>query len=850
MGPFHLGLAALLLVLTGLTVVRGRARERPSALLQVALALAVIVWAGASLSVVARDHGPGLEVRGYVLEAPSKGPAALTLGGGDAADVLLADPYADDVHLLVRWTDRGPEIWNASAHRRVEIDGREIHDVVLQPGAELTLGEHAIAIDAIGATWPSVTVRIDDGDPVRFRAPAGRGAIGATPKIGRRIRTRLAWIVVEEDGSVSMRRSPRPLPGSGPLAAIVMEGKEAVLTYASPSDRAQHPLLVTAPGAVPVRPADRWTSLQEGQLLTLGYSHFVVGVERSGRVALRSVGPPARLPWPGTDAVVLGAEPGLLAVGDADGRSLTLASLDPDGERGFLRTGGTYIEGEATRTRIALLAGDRAVVPVADGARMRLRVAARGTPSAALAGLASPSDEAAWKALGVLAVLYLLLAVASTRAGLLHARASGVFHGAAILFAIGLLCLYRLSEPDDPRRALLVLRQLRLGVFGLTCATGLAVAAAWRNARVPSVPGRLFRWLDGGAAGPRARWLYGVALGVLAAQLPFGEAGIAIPGFGSVQPIEIARTLLVVYLAYWTARAIEDKRDRVRGAEGLASRWRYMVHAVPVLGVLGLCYGLHDISPIAVFGAFLAVLYGASLVRPSLALWPPRAWRDHLGLEVVAVGAVLAGVSWVVLGDPSGTVAGRLRTWWDPWAHSGEAYQAVTALWATASGGIFGLGWTGENGVLPPAVQDDFIVALLAARSGVVGVTLLAATFGVVILSGVAALGADRPVAVEPADRERATVLAAAALWMLAIQVAVVLGSATGGLPVMGQPLPFVASAGSHLLFFCLPAVALVLTSARVRVPARARRAAPGPSWQPWDFESVSRHPITEEGVR
>ncbi|MCP4869180.1 MAG: FtsW/RodA/SpoVE family cell cycle protein [Proteobacteria bacterium] len=851
MGTFHLGLAALLLVLAGLTVVRGRNRERPSGWLQIALAAAVIAWAGASLSVVAKDHGPGLEVRGYVLEAPSEGPAALTLGSGEAADVPLADPYADDVHLVVRWTDDVPEIWNASAERRVEIDGRDIHDVVLEPGARLTLDGHEITVDSIGSTWPSVTVSIDDGEPMTFRAPAGRGAVGALPRIGGRIRTRLAWIVAEAEGGLSMRSAPRPLPGSGPLAAIVVEGNEAVLTFASATDRARHPIVVELADQAPFRPADRWTELIDGQLLTLGYSHFAVGVERSGRVSLRSVGPPARLPWPGADAVVLGAEPGLLAVGDADGTSLTLASLDPDGRRGFLRTGGTYVEGEASRTRIAMQAGDRALLPAAAGARMRLRVASRAGPSAALAGLTSPSDTAAWQALVVLAILYLVLTLAATRAGLLHARAAGVFHGSAILFAIGLLCLYRLSEPDDPRRALLVLRQLRLGVFGLTIASGLAIAAAWRNSRVPSVPGRLFRWLDGGAAGPRATWLYLAALAVLAAQLPFGETGIAIPGLGSIQPIEIARTLLVVYLAYWTARAIEDKRDRVRGAEGLAQRWRYMVHALPVLAVLGLCYGLHDISPIAVFGAFLAVLYGASLVRPSVALWPPRAWRDHLGVELLAVAAVLAGLSRLVLGDSSGTVAGRVRTWWDPWANSGEAYQAVTALWATASGGLFGLGWTGENGVLPPAVQDDFIVALLAARSGVVGVTLLAATFGVILLSGVAALGAERPVAEEPADRERAAVLSAATLWMLAIQAAVVLGSATGGLPVMGQPLPFVAAAGSHLLLFCLPAVGLVLTSARVRVPARARRpVAPTPSWQPWDFESVSRHSITEEGAR
>ncbi len=858
---FHAGLAGLLLVLALLTAVRGRS-ERPSVLLQLALALAVLGWAGASLSVVARDHGPGLEVRGYVLERPSEGPPVLSLGTADVADVPLADPYADDVHLMVRWTaDDRPEIWNASAARRVELDGRDIHDVVLRPGTRLFVDGHELRVQSVGARWPSVTLTIDDGEPVRFAAPFGRGAVAMLPKAGGRVRTRVAWLVrgpaADGDAGVELRSAPRPVPGTGPLAAVVLEGGEAVLTFASAQDRARHPVtVITAPSAPAdggFRPADRWTSLQDGQLLTLGYSHFAVGVERSGRVTLRAVGAPARIDWPADEAVVLGTEPGLLAVGDPDGASLTLASLDPDGVRGFRRTGGTYVEGDtASRSRVALLPGERALVPVADGARMRLGVAARATPAAALGALASPSDTATWRALVVVAVLYLLLTIAATRAGLLHARSAGAFHGAAILLAIGVLCLYRLSDPDDPRRAFLVLRQLRSAAFGLTLATVAAAAAAWRASRAPAIPGRLFRWLDGDARGPRATWLYLVALAVLAAQLPFGETGIALPGLGSVQPIEIARTLLVVYLAYWTARAIEDKRDRVRGTEGLAQRWRYMVHAVPVVAVLALCYGLQDISPIAVFVAFLAVLYGMSLVKPAVALWPPRAWRDHVGLELVAAVLVVAGVGALVLADPGGTVATRMRTWWDPWANSGEAYQAVTALWATASGGLGGLGWTGPNGVLPPAVHDDFVVALLAARTGVAGVTLLAATFGVVLLSGVAALGAPGAVAADPADRERATVLVAAVLWMLAIQAAVVLGSATGGLPVMGQPLPFVAAAGSHLVFFCLPAIALVLGATRVRVPARVRapRPATSPAWPAWEFDGVSFHSITEEGLR
>ena len=118
-------------------------------------------------------------------------------------------------------------------------------------------------------------------------------------------------------------------------------------------------------------------------------------------------------------------------------------------------------------------------------------------------------------------------------------------------------------------------------------------------------------------------------------------------------------------------------------------------------------------------------------------------------------------------------------------------------------------------------MKDDFILALLAARGGAAAVTLTAATFGLILVSGVVALGAEDP-AQPSARRERAGMLGGAMLWMLVIQAGVVLGSATGGLPVMGQPLPLVAAAGSHLLFFCIPAVAVVLSTSRERARDQA----------------------------
>ncbi len=817
-GDFHLAWAGLLALLCLLALHSGPTWKRgTNVAVQGLMGLCVLAWAGSTLLVIARDHGPGLEVQGYTLRPPSAGPRTLSLGTDARADVPLADGHADAVHAIVRWVDVDgslqPQIWNASARRRLEIDGHEAHDVALVPGTTLRWGDGELEVVG-GGLWPAVLARNGRGEMHRHAAGLGRGLVASLPFVGPRMRTTVGWLALEE-GLPVLHDAP-PLPGTGPVARVDLRGRVPWLSFSGPADRADHPLLVAPPGQAAFRPADAWRQLEDGQVLTMGHSRFAVGVAADRSVQLRTLGAPARMPWPDQDAVVLG-QPGVLAVGDAEGERLSLSLLGSGPAVGFRALRGVLHEGDSGAPQATLAAGQQVELPWADGVRVRLRSAARAEPAAALAGLASLDDQRSWRAFSVLAALYLLLVLATAWSGLLHSRNAGVLHGSALLLAVGLACLYRLADPGDTLCSGWLFRQARAALIGLSLAS---IAALWFARRGPLLRSRgltLFRWLDGqDGGGGRARWLYAVAVGVLVLQLPFGEAGIAVPGVGSVQPIELARTLLVVYLAYWTARAIEEKRDRVRGTEGLATRWSYMAHALPVVVVLGLCYGLDDISPILVFGAFLAVLYGVSLVRPAVALWPPRAWKDSLGVELLAVLAVLAGVTWLVLADPSSTVARRLAVWWNPWERGGEAYQAVTALWATASGGLWGQGWTGANGLLPPAVQDDFILALLAARAGVGAVTLVAATFAVVLLSGAQALAARRLVALHAVDRERGAVLTTSVLWMLGIQAAVVLGSATGGLPVMGQPLPFVAAAGSHLLLFCMPAVALVLSATRI----------------------------------
>lgn len=833
-GLFHAGWALLLgLFALGLLSRSRSADGRWGRLWQLSLAVGVIAWGATLLGTIAADRGPGLELERLTL-SPTENRDALILGSSaEYAQVVLPDPHAAPVHAVLAWNDDGPgdpvpTLWNASSTHRLEVDGVGIHDVELSARSTLSLGRRTLKVAAPGL-WPGLLLVDDQGAVHRLRASIGTGLMSFLPIIGDRVTGTLGWLQATDDGYRLLDHTP--LPGTGPAARLMTRGRTAQLSFGSAKDRAEHPVIVDRIGEPGARPSERRHQLATGEVLTLGRTRYGVTVELGGVVSLQALGVRPRLPWPEPDGTVLDGLGAVLLSGMPDGSSLRVASLT-DGT-GFRPLNGLPTQSRGGARWIEVNPGERFAVSIADGAEAQLRVAARAAPAVALAGLASLLDSQLWTLLLLLALAYLAVTWLASRLGYLHARTGGVLHGAALLSVVGLACLYRLSDPADPARAGWALHQAKLLSLGLFVSLALLAAVtmlAWLRSRRGLRPLRgdaLFRWLEGPEGdGRRSRWLYWVAVLVLFAQQPFGEAGIALPGLGSIQPIELSRTLLVVYLAFWTARALEEKQARVRGVEGLAVRWLYMAHALPVLIVLALCYSLHDISPILVFVVFLAVFYALSLMRPSLRVFPLGALRDHLAVDVLAVGVVVGGASWLLLGDPGGTVARRIAVWWDPWSQTADAYQAMTALWATASGGVWGAGWEGANEVLPPAVKDDFVLALLAARGGAAAVTLVAATFALILLSGSAGIGLRRE---EGAAGERQALLAGGMLWMLVIQAAVVLGSATGGLPVMGQPLPLVAAAGSHLLLFCLPALATVLvcTRASLSVPVRAARRTP-----------------------
>ncbi len=271
----------------------------------------------------------------------------------------------------------------------------------------------------------------------------------------------------------------------------------------------------------------------------------------------------------------------------------------------------------------------------------------------------------------------------------------------------------------------------------------------------------------------------------------------------SLQPSEPVRFLLVVYLAGYVVRhqqAISrDLLGLLRPLLWLLIPCALLV-AQPDLG-----------SAVVIMVAAVALLFlsGARVLHLSL-----------LGV------AALAGL-WLLLSLRDYRVA-RLQAFLDPWAPDvqfGSGYQLTQALIAFGRGEWLGVG-LGEGlqklFYLPEA-HTDFIFAVIAEETGVVGALLLCAALMTLVLRGLwhGRMAQRRGAAM-------AAGLAYGAALLLGIQTLVSLGVNTGLLPTKGLTLPLVSYGGNSLIV-CSALVALLVRVAwenaeSERAPRGARR--------------------------
>ncbi len=244
---------------------------------------------------------------------------------------------------------------------------------------------------------------------------------------------------------------------------------------------------------------------------------------------------------------------------------------------------------------------------------------------------------------------------------------------------------------------------------------------------------------------------------------------IKLRGF-SIQPSEISKLTLTIFLAYFLEKHAGEERSLRRTFLPCALVTGLLVMLVVAEPDLGTALMLSVIFVVLVYTA------GARLI--------------HLGLAAAPALIGLAGLLIFVPFRVRRLVA-FLHPWSDP---QGSNYQVVQSLIAIGSGGPHGLGFAQGKQKLffLPFAHSDFIFAVIGEELGLIGGLFVLLVFGLLLWRGIR-------ICLHAPDRfgmllslGLVTSIVAQALFNISVVLALV--------PTKGIPLPFISYGGSSLV--------------------------------------------------
>jgi cell division protein FtsW len=238
----------------------------------------------------------------------------------------------------------------------------------------------------------------------------------------------------------------------------------------------------------------------------------------------------------------------------------------------------------------------------------------------------------------------------------------------------------------------------------------------------------------------------------------------------SVQPSEVSKLALAIFLAYYLEKHVGQERDF----------WRTFFPCGMVTALLAaLVVAEPDFGTSLMLAVtFVVVVYAAG------------ARLSHLAMAAAPALAVAAGllifVPWRMA---------RLVTFLDPWADPQKTgFQVVQSLIAVGSGGPNGLGFAqGKQKMLfLPFAHSDFIFAVIGEELGLVGTLAVLLVFGLFLWRGIrtSLLAPDRFGKLLALGIVSGIV--AQALFNMSVVLSLV--------PTKGIPLPFISYGGSSLV--------------------------------------------------
>ncbi len=239
---------------------------------------------------------------------------------------------------------------------------------------------------------------------------------------------------------------------------------------------------------------------------------------------------------------------------------------------------------------------------------------------------------------------------------------------------------------------------------------------------------------------------------------------------GSIQPSELAKLMIIVYLSFW----LYSKKETMN---------QWSLGLVPLMGIVGITAGLilaqPDVSAAAtviVLGGVLFFLAGGKLRQI---------------LMVVVVTGIL-GVLVVLINNNAST---RLKDYWSGLQNPEQASDHVKwSLEAIINGGLFGvgIGRSTTKFIGLPVAPTDSIFAVIAEETGLLGAFAILALY-------VAFLWRGLTIANRAKDDLGKWLASGITLW-ITLEAVINTGVLVNLLPFAGNALPLISSGGSSLV--------------------------------------------------
>lgn len=261
-------------------------------------------------------------------------------------------------------------------------------------------------------------------------------------------------------------------------------------------------------------------------------------------------------------------------------------------------------------------------------------------------------------------------------------------------------------------------------------------------------------------------------------------------GFFSIQPAEIAKLFLIMYLSNQFAHYNEHP--------GLYSIQNagYPIAIAVLLLILILIQP--DFGGFAINGAIVVVMFLGSEVN----------WRKSVWILMTSLGVIIIGLPIIakfVVAHFHGYQVNRFVAYINPFANnSGVGNQLVNSYYAISNGGLTGVGLGNsiqKMGYLPEP-NTDFILAIISEEMGWIMVTFILVLIMIIVCRTIQ-LGVK-------VNSVYQALLCYGVATFIAVETFFNIGGVSGLLPITGVTLPFISYGGSSMVVLSA-AIGLVL---------------------------------------